>query len=180
MACLFQSVTTRTSGFALISQKGLTDASVIICVILMFIGGSPIGTAGGVKTTTIAVAFIEAWSVIKGQNCAVVFKRTIPVQTMRRGILVLGIFFFCFVASSVTLLLVSPGELSDVIFETASALGSAGITRDYTKGLTFAGKCIIIGCMYFGRIGPVSLALAFQGRTDETAGRYKEEDIMIG
>lgn len=180
MACLFQSVTTRTSGFAMISQKGLTDASVIICVILMFIGGSPVSTAGGVKTTTLAVACIEAWSVIRGQDCAVVLKRTIPVQTMRRGIMVLVIFFFCFVTASVALLLVSPGELSDILFETASALGSAGITRDYTDSMTFAGKCIIIACMYCGRIGPVSLALAFRETKEEMAGWYKEEDIMIG
>lgn len=180
MACLFQSVTTRTSGFAMISQKGLSDASVIICVILMFIGGSPVSTAGGVKTTTLAVAIIEAWSVIKGQNCAVVFQRTIPVQTMRRGIMVLVIFFFCFVAASLALLATSPGELSDILFETASALGSAGITRDYTKSLTFAGQCVIIACMYCGRIGPVSLALAFRKTKEEMAGWYKEEDVMIG
>lgn len=180
MACLFQSVTTRTAGFFMISQKGLTDASAFLCMLLMFIGGSPVGTAGGVKTTTIAVAFIEAWSMVKGRESGVVFHRTIPVHTMRKGIMVVCISVFCLITATILLSAINGGDFVDVAFETASALGTAGLSRDFTGTLKLAGKLIIIVCMYLGRVGPVSMAIAFKLNSDKMVGRYKEEDITIG
>ncbi len=180
MMCLFQSVNTRTAGFSVISQSELTDAATFLTMILMFIGGSPVGTAGGIKTTTVAVVMLEAWSMIKGRENTVVFNRTIPVLTMRKGIMVLCISILCLFAFTTLLLAVNTGDFKDIVFETVSALGTAGLTRDFTDKLSLAGRVIIIICIYLGRIGPVSLAIAFSSKNTKLAGQYKEEDITVG
>lgn len=182
IAALFQSVTTRTAGFFTISQKDLRDSTALLCIILMFIGGSPVGTAGGVKTATIALIFIATAATIKGREEASAFNRAIPLKTIRKALAVVLISMLVFFMATMCLLTVMPqAEFVDVAFETASALGTTGLSRDFTAGLNMLGKIIIITCMYLGRIGPISMVIAFnfkRGRRGLVT--FPEEDITVG
>lgn len=181
IASFFQSVTTRTAGFASISQKGLTDSAALICMILMFIGGSPVGTAGGVKTTTISMVFLSALATIRGTEEVTAFRRTIPRATIRKGIAVTVIFLATLFTLIMALSIVTKADFIDVAFETVSAMGTVGISRDLTFTLNTAGKIIIIIAMYLGRIGPISLALAFGIKGKKAAlFTYAKEDISVG
>ena len=180
MECLFESVSTRTAGFATFSQKGLLFSSVMLTVILMFIGGSPTGTAGGIKTTTAAVLFLELKSVIQGEGDAVCFRRRIPRGTVRKAFAV-----FCISAAAgciavLLLYLMQPGQAGDIVFEVFSALGTVGLTRDFTPLLELPGKILIIICMYLGRVGPISIMLALTAKESKSRSRYVDGNIRVG
>ncbi len=180
LASLFQSVTTRTAGFFTISQKGLRDATALVCIMLMFIGGSPSGTAGGVKTTTIALILIAAMSIIKGTEEAEIFKRSIPLKTIRKALAVVLISFLALLGGTIALSVVSGGSLTDVAFEMTSAVATVGLTRGFTASLNTAGKLIVIVGMYLGRIGPISLAIAIQSKRKNALASFAEEDVAVG
>ncbi len=180
LASLFQSITTRTAGFFTISQKGLKDATVLVCLVLMFIGGSPSGTAGGVKTTTIALLLIATKSIITGNEEAEIFKRSIPLKTIRKALAVVLISFLALWGGTVALSAVSGGSLSDVAFEMTSAVATVGLTRGFTASLNTIGKMIIIVGMYLGRIGPISLAIAIQAKKKMGLASFAEEDVSVG
>lgn len=180
MASLFQSVTTRTAGFFTVPQQGLRDATVLVSMILMFIGGSPSGTAGGVKTTTIAMLLIAAASIIKGTEEAEAFRRTIPLKTIRKALAVSLVSLVVLLTGTIALSAVSDGRLADVMFEIASAVGTVGLTRNFTATLNTAGKLIVIVCMYLGRIGPISMAIAIQSKRKSRLAVFAEEDVTVG
>ncbi len=180
MAALFQSVTTRTAGFFTIPQQNFKDASILVCIIMMFIGGSPSGTAGGVKTTTVAVILIAAMSIIKGTEEAESFRRAIPLKTIRKAMAVVLVSFTVLLTGTIMLSAVTGGNFVDVIFEVASAVGTVGLTRGFTATMNTAGKVIIIICMYLGRIGPISLAIAIQSKKRRGLASYAEEDVTVG
>ena len=180
MAAMFQSVTTRTAGFFTIPQQNFTDASILVCMIMMFIGGSPSGTAGGVKTTTVAIILIAAMSIIKGTEEAEAFRRAIPLKTVRKAMAVVLVSFSVLLGGTVALSAVTGGDFVDVIFEMASAVGTVGLTRGFTGTMNVAGKLIVIICMYLGRIGPISLAVAIQAKKKRGLASYAEEDVTVG
>ena len=180
-AALFQSVTVRTAGFATISQAGLTDATSLLCMILMFIGGSPVGTAGGVKTTTMAVLLIAALSVARGKEEATVLKRTISRETVRKALAVVMFSFMVVMLAVLTLLTLEQGSFMDVTYETVSAIGTVGLSRSFTTTLDTAGRLIISLCMYLGRVGPISMMIAFTYRKGRGGmGVYPQEDVTVG
>ena len=180
MAAMFQSVTTRTAGFFTIPQQNFTDASILVCMIMMFIGGSPSGTAGGVKTTTVAVILIAAMSIIKGTEEAESFRRVIPLKTIRKAMAVVLVSFSVLLVGTVALSAVTGGNFVDVIFEVSSAVGTVGLTRGFTGTMNVAGKLIVIVCMYLGRIGPISMAVAIQAKKKRGLASYAEEDVTVG
>ncbi len=180
LACLFQSVTTRTAGFAAISQKGLTDPSVLMTAILMFIGGSSGGTAGGVKTGTIAILLITVLSTVKGQDDVTIFRRRVPTSTIRKALSVVTISLMLSFVALILMYIFVDGSALDILFEVYSAIGTAGLSRDFTTSMNLIGKCIIILCMFLGRIGPMSMVLAFTVRNTKNPARYVEEDITVG
>ncbi len=180
LASLFQSVTSRTAGFATVSQKALTPASAIVTVILMFIGGSPIGTAGGVKTTTIAIFLLSVLATVRGEEETTVMRRTVPRRTVVKAGAVITIFLFACVAAILLLLTCVGGDPLDAVFEVVSAVGTVGLTRDYTLTLNTVGKLIIAICMYLGRVGPISLAMALTHRLKSSPIRYAEGNITVG
>lgn len=159
---LFQSVTTRTAGFATVDQAALTPASTVLCLILMFIGGSPVGTAGGVKTVTVLVLAVYAFSTVRGRNEVGLFNRRIPRDALRKSVAVVGMSFLIAAVSTLLLAAVTPDrELADILYETVSATATVGLSRNLTPTLTTAGKLIVAVTMYLGRVGPISLAVAF-------------------
>ncbi len=177
---LFQSVTLRTAGFASVNQKSLLDATVLACVFLMFVGGSPIGTAGGIKTTTIAILIIATVSVIKGREEAVAFRRRIPLHTVRKALAVTLISFFMTVTISVLLLMTQKGDFIDVLYETVSAMATVGLSRNFTGDLNVFGKVLIIIAMFLGRIGPISIAIALNFSKKSRTLQFAEEDVRVG
>ncbi|MBO5051964.1 MAG: potassium transporter KtrB [Clostridia bacterium] len=177
----FQSVTTRTAGFASVPQEALTNASAAVSIMLMLIGGSPVGTAGGMKTVTIAVLVCSAAATIRNKNSATLFGRRISEGTVKKAVAVVVAFFTICAASTVLLMATSNASALDVVYETVSATATVGLSRNLTATLNTFGKLIIIVTMYFGRVGPISLAVAL-GSKNESQNVISEpmEDISIG
>lgn len=181
MSSIFQSVTTRTAGFFTIPQADFTNASSFLSIILMFIGGSPSGTAGGVKTVTVATLFIATISIIKGRADVEIFGRKIEDTIVKKGMAIFMISFFVLLVSTALLSLVEHKDFFDIIFETTSALATVGLTRGITPSLSGIGKLIIICTMYLGRIGPITMALAFNTKKEKSKSRaLPAKDIMVG
>ena len=177
----FQSVTTRTAGFASVPQENLTNASAVVSVILMLIGGSPVGTAGGMKTVTITVLICAAFATIRNKNSAALFGRRISDDSVKKAVAVVVMFLAICASSMVLILATSNASAIDAVYETVSATATVGLSRNFTATLNAFGKLIIIVTMYFGRVGPISLAVAL-GRKNESQNVISEptEDISIG
>ena len=178
---LFQSVTTRTAGFATIPQQNLTNGSAIFSLLLMFIGGSPVGTAGGIKTVTIAVLVCSAFATVKNQEDVVLFHRTISKQAVRKAVAVVCISFMIMFTSTLLLAAVTDADALDLVYETVSATATVGLTRNLTPSLNLWGKLIVIATMYLGRVGPISLVIAFSARKEKiNAIKNPVEEISVG
>ena len=180
-ASLFQSVTTRTAGFATIPQQNFGNAASMISLLLMFIGGSPVGTAGGVKTVTIAVLFMSAFATIQNKNEVTMFHRNISKQAVSKSVAVVMMSFLIMFLSTILLSAVTEASALDILFETVSATATVGLSRNLTPYLSIAGKLIIIATMYLGRIGPISLAIAFNSRKEkQNIIKNPTEKISVG
>ncbi len=178
---LFQSVTTRTAGFATIPQQNWGNAASMVSLFLMFIGGSPVGTAGGVKTITIAILFMSAFATIQNRNEVTLFHRNISKQAVSKSVAVVSMSFLIMFTSTVLLSVVIEADALDILFETISATATVGLSRNLTPFLNTAGKLIIIATMYLGRIGPISLAIAFNSRKEkQNIIKNPTEKISVG
>ena len=182
LAALFESVTLRTAGFITVPQAGFRDGTFMIMCGLMIVGGSPLGTAGGIKTTTLALIFLLTWATIKGKDDIEVCRRRINKQNVRSaaaiGTIVLSILAVAIMALSFT----ENAPLKVITFEAVSALGTVGLSMDFTASLTVVGKLIIVVLMFFGRVGPITIAMAMAGRArkDRKITNYPEKRVMIG
>ena len=179
-ASLFQSVTLRTAGFMTVPQSSLRSSTSLICLFLMFIGGSSISTAGGIKTTTLAVLLLSTRATIKGRSHLVVFRKTIPHKTITKALAVTIVSVLVLISATFLLQVVEGGALLDTAYETTSAIATVGLSRDFTSTLHFGGKLIIILCMYLGRIGPISMAIFFSNQKDTHICSYPHVDITVG
>ena len=178
---LFQSITTRTAGFATLPQENLTNASVLICMLLMFIGGSPVGTAGGIKTITFVSLLAVAIALIRNKRDVVIFKRNLATEITRKAVAVTFMSFVIVFVSTVLLSLTMDNSITDILYETISATSTVGLSRNLTYSLNNIGKIIIIITMYLGRVGPISLAIAFKSKKSEPdLVKYPTENISIG
>ena len=178
---MFQSVTTRTAGFATVPQQNLTNASSILCLLLMFIGGSPVGTAGGIKTVTFAVLVVSTLATIQNKQDVSLFSRNISKQAIKKSVAVAMMSLCILFVSTVLLSAVTDANALDIFYETVSATATVGLTRDLTPFLNTAGKAIIIGTMYLGRVGPISLALALNSnKKHQNIIKNPTEEICVG
>ncbi|WP_394526143.1 TrkH family potassium uptake protein [Lacrimispora sp. JR3] len=183
----FQSVTLRTAGFATIDQGALGETSKFISSLFMIIGGSPGGTAGGIKTVTLAVVICSVWSVIKGRYTIDVFHKNIPLQLLQKSLTIIIIMTVLLCTGTAILTLTeynnaySHGTV-DLFYEVASALGTVGLTTGITPFLSSQGKLLLILCMFIGRIGPISILISLSKRGEKANNtiRYPKEDILIG
>ena len=177
----FQSITTRTAGFATIPQENLTNASAITSLLLMFIGGSPVGTAGGIKTTTVVVLFATAFSTIRGKNEVSIFHRDLSKETTKKAVAVASMSFIIMLVSTLLLAICTNAPSLDIVYETVSATATVGLTRSLTSALNVWGKLIITATMYLGRIGPISLAMSFQMKKESiNIVKNPIEDVRLG
>ncbi len=181
MNALFESVTMRTAGFATFAQEKMTVASCIIAYVLMFIGGSPIGTAGGVKTTTFFFLIMNLRSYLRDENDKVLFNRRVSEESMRKSSAVVFVSAATILTLTILLYLFNPAHLEDLLFEIFSACGTVGLTRSLTPNLDTAGRIIVIIAMYLGRIGPISLVALFSKKgADSNRKRYSDGVFYVG
>ncbi len=179
---LFQSVTTRTAGFSTIDQGSLDYPSKIITYILMFIGGSPGSTAGGIKTTTIVIIMLSVISIIRGTDDINFSKNRISKKTVEKAITV---FFIGLIVVTTVIFLLSITErglnINDVIFEVFSAFATVGLSTGITASLSIIGKIIISITMFFGRVGPLTIIIALSIKKEsKNIVRYAKGKINIG
>lgn len=184
-AALFQSVSPRTAGFNTVNLAELTDTSKLFTILLMMIGGSPAGTAGGIKTVTIGVLVLCAISTIKGNNQTVIFKRRISFNTITRSLTIVMIAISVVIVSVGGLSLTEEFTFMEILFETVSAFATVGTTLGITPLLSSIGKLLIIIVMFIGRLGVITTAVALmvrQGNKENSKGniQYPEEKVMVG
>lgn len=182
MASMFQSVTTRTAGFETVAQDALSEGSSLICMILMFIGGSPVGTAGGVKTITFMILVYCVISVAKQEEHISLFQRKVSSALVPKALAIVMINLSVLFLSILLLLLVGDGSFMDTSYECISALATVGLTKGMTPNLTFLGKIVIIVTMYLGRVGPISMAIGFYVGNKKRKKRtfsYPEEELIL-
>ena len=181
MVSIFQSITTRTAGFASIPQEKLTNASSFVSLILMFIGGSPTGTAGGIKTVTAAVLVASAIATIKNKDETSMFHRSIPKASVNKSVAVIAVSFGIMSISTILLCFITNADIMDILYETVSATATVGLTRNFTSTLNFWGKLVIIFTMYLGRVGPISLFIALNSQKHApNAVKNPTEQISVG
>ena len=178
-ASLFQAVTTRTAGFETVAQGALTDASSLVSMFLMIIGGSPTGTAGGVKTVTFAILVFCVISVAKQEESITLFKRRVPQNLLSKALAIIVINLIVLMTSVLLLLVFDHGTFMDSCYECVSALATVGLTKGLTPNLTIAGKVIIIITMYLGRVGPISMAIGFSQKNKKKMVMYPEQDLIL-
>ncbi|MFO7982643.1 MAG: TrkH family potassium uptake protein [Desulfuromonadales bacterium] len=185
---LFQSITARTAGFNTIDLNLFSVPTLFLLIFLMFIGASPGSAGGGVKTTSLALFFAIFYSRLKGNPHTSLFRRTIPddVITKALALVLLAVILIAFALFG--LLIVQSADFVheemraflSYMFEAFSAFGTVGLSLGATGKLTAPGKGIILVLMFVGRVGLLTMAFAIAGRTRRFAGRYAEENIMIG
>jgi len=185
----FQSVTARTAGFQTIDLTHLTDATLVVLVMLMMIGAGPCSTGGGFKVSTFMALVLSSWSSFRGRTRVSLFRRTLPQESIDRAVAT-ALLFGTLGAVALTMLLAfeatghpepgGHGRLLDTLFEVISALGTVGLSTNTTTTLDPSGRIIIIILMFLGRLGPISVFLALSRTTREAHTEYPEEDLLIG
>ncbi len=184
----FHSVISRTCGFNTVDIGQLTNATILVMIILMFIGASPGSTGGGIKTTSFALLLLMIWNRLKGQEEVNVFNRTVPGEVLTRTIaIIFASAFSVFLITSILLMLGGGGNLPPVntrhffveyLFETVSAFGTVGLSMGITANMNDMQKLAIILMMFAGRVGP--LTLAFSWYASKRGLTYAEESVMVG
>ena len=171
---IFQSVTTRTAGFNSVEMSNLSNASIFLMLLLMFIGASPGSTGGGIKTTNFFVMVYAIFSVLKGRDSVVIWHRTISSNYILKAFGTAIIYFIVLSVGIILLLSDTNLNLEDSIFEAVSAMGTVGLSLGITPHLGMEGKWIIIALMFIGRLGPASFALATLKSQKQIKLKYPE------
>lgn len=180
LASYFQSVSPRTAGFNTIDLNSLFLSSQLIIILLMFIGGSPGSTAGGIKTSTFALLWIAIISQLRGKKDNEIFQRQIPNSDMFQALTITLLSGFTLITMTFLLALIHQADLTQIIFEVASALGTVGLSLGLTTQLTPCEQLIIIITMFLGRVGPLTLGFALAYKRKQPEIHYPKGKIMIG
>ena len=179
-ASFFQSVSTRSSGTSTIDITELRSATQFFFILLMFIGASPGSTGGGIKTTTFLIMIGALFAMIRGQKDIVFFRHRVPQGLLMRAMTIIIITLGIFMVINMLLLTTENAPFLTVMFETASAVGTVGLSVGLTPNLTEWGKLIITITMFIGRIGPLTIAYAIRPRQTKNLYRHPEGRIIIG
>lgn len=182
-AAIFQSITARTAGFNTINIGSMSAANKLVLIALMFIGGSPGSTAGGIKTVTFLVIIMVVYATLLKKRNVEIFKRSIRPVVVGRAITVTVLFAAVLLFGTLLLTLTeseSGFAVEDIMFETASALGTVGLSTGITPALTTAGKLIIIATMLIGRLGPLTLLASLMFNLKPAGYDYPSEPIIVG
>lgn len=177
---LFQSVTSRTAGFNTADLSAMSQSGQGIMILLMLIGGSPGSTAGGMKTTTVAVLVSLAVSVFFHKQDAHLFKKRIPENSLRNAATILTLYLILFFISGIVISSIEDLPLLTALYETASAVGTVGITLGVTPTLCATSKCILMVLMFFGRVGGLTMIFAAISGKGSVSLKLPEEKITVG
>ena len=180
LSALFDAVTPRTAGFNSTDTAALSPGSLLLTIIFMFIGGSPGSTAGGVKTTTVFVVLLHALSGVRRERSANAFGRSIGDGALKKATSVLYTNLLLALAGALVISAVQAMPLTDVLFETFSAIGTAGMTTGITRDLLPLSQAVIIFLMYCGRVGSISFAVALLEKRALPPVTLPQEEITIG
>lgn len=180
LASMFMSVTTRTAGINTMDLANLSESGSLLTMILMLIGGSPGSTAGGIKTTTLAVIALTIWSMSRGNQEITVFKKRFEQSVAKQAISIMAVYIAGILLGTMVICAVEPFSMGDVLFETISAAGTVGLTKGITNQLGALSRIILIILMFGGRIGGMSLLLVFAERREEAPMKRPSEQIILG
>ena len=180
MASFFRAVTPRTAGFNTVDMTQFSEATILIYIALMLTGGCPGSTAGGMKTTTVAVLLIAMLSVFRRESSPACFGRRISDETIKKAATILMLYLTLFITGSVVISLSEGLPLLVCMFETASAVGTVGLTLGVTPSLGVSSRLILAAMMYMGRVGGLTLIFATVKGAAAGAGRYPVEKITVG
>lgn len=180
LAALFQSVSPRTAGFNTVDLTLLSAPTLLVTILLMLAGGSPGSTAGGFKTTTLAVLFLAVLGVFRRQSGASAFGRRLPEVVIRNACALFVLYLTLFLTGGLLLCCVEGIPLMSALFEAASAIGTVGLTLGVTTELSSFGQLILIFLMYFGRVGGLTMIYAMTARPGGPASQYPQEQVTVG
>ncbi|WP_419577390.1 TrkH family potassium uptake protein [Roseburia hominis] len=180
LASLFQSVTPRTAGFNTADLTAMTESSKAIMILLMLVGGSPGSTAGGIKTTTLAVLILNAFSVCRKKNDTEVYGRRLECSTVKSASTIAVIYFLLFFIGGIIISTAEGMPLSACLYETASAVGTVGLTLGVTPQLSVLSQLILIVLMYLGRVGGLTLIYAAISNKNQSGAKLPLEKITVG
>jgi trk system potassium uptake protein TrkH len=177
---LFQGVTPRTAGFSTVNYPDMREPTLLVQVVLMFIGTAPTSTGGGIKVTTLALVALIVVAQIRGQENITLFWRTLPRALVSRALSILAVASLLVLASTLALMISDGLDLLPALFEVTSAFGTVGLSLDTTPNLSTFGKLLISLVMFLGRVGPITFIVALAARQRTPRFKYPEEDIAIG
>ena len=180
LVSLFQAITPRTAGFNTASLTAISGTGLLLMIILMLIGGSPGSTAGGMKTTTVAVLFSSAISVFKKKDNAELMKRRIDDATVKNAIAIFLMYVTLFVLGGMIMSSIEGLPIMTCLFETASAIGTVGLTLGITPSLGIISKIILMILMFFGRVGGLTLIYAALGGNKKQVSKLPIDNITVG
>ncbi|NCB93274.1 MAG: Trk family potassium uptake protein [Clostridia bacterium] len=176
----FQSVTTRTAGFNTIDLTKMTDASIFVMIGMMLIGGSPGSTAGGMKTTTFAVLSISIISIFRRKKSEEAFGRRMDEDILRSAACVFMIYIFLTSAAALLIAKLESVPMMTALFESASALGTVGLTLGITPQVGMVSKLVLAALMFIGRVGSITILMAFSSERKMVASKLPLEKVQIG
>jgi len=189
MAAFFQSVTARTAGFNTLDFGKMANVTLLLTILLMFVGAASGSTGGGIKVSTLGVLFALSRSRLRGEEGTNIFHRTLTQETVGRAISVFVVAVIVIYVATTALTLTelgtamhqeSRGLFIELLFEVVSAFGTVGLSVGITSKLSTLGKLILVLVMFVGRLGPLSIAVALSGKEPRFRFQYAEENVMIG
>lgn len=180
LASWFLSVTPRTAGFNTVPTEALRNATAFLVILLMFVGASPGGTGGGIKTSTLAILVRSVIGFVRREADVTFGVRRVPESTVMKAVVIFAVALGLVVTSTLVLCITEEAEFLDVLFEVVSAFGTVGLSRGITGSLTAVGKLTLILTMFAGRVGPLTLAMALSTPRPTPDIRYPEEKVSVG
>ncbi len=180
LGALFQSVTPRTAGFNTVDLTQFSEAGLMIMIFLMLTGGAPGSTAGGMKTTTIAILFLNMFAVFRKKESTECFGRRIEENTIKNAASLLVLYLMLFITGAIIISVTDKLPMITCLFETASAIGTVGLTLGITPSLSTISKLILITLMFFGRVGGLTLAFATISEKQANGSKLPKEKITVG
>ncbi len=177
----FQSVTARTAGFNTVDIGEFSNVGLFILIALMFIGGSPGGTAGGIKTTTLRILAAITQSALQGKEVVLLYRREVPPSLIMKAVgVAFGSMFTVLLATALIAIADPQEKFTNILFETVSAFGTVGLSTGIISGLTAFSKVVLIVTMYVGRVGVLMLMAAIIGDSQPSSVQYPEENLLVG
>ncbi|WP_071026513.1 TrkH family potassium uptake protein [Peptoniphilus raoultii] len=178
----FMSASSRTAGFNSLDLSKIQEGSVIITIFLMFIGASPASTGGGIKTTTFGVLLFSTISVLRGDEEAEIFHKTIPYDALVKSLCIFFLASGLVIISSLGLMIIEDGRFLylDILYEIVSAFGTVGVSRGITSNLSYPSKIILIILMYIGRVGAATLGIGILNKKTKKHTKYSHGKIIVG